>query len=138
MTVLPSDTPQVTPVELTVATDGVPLLHVPPAVASVRLIHEPIHTAVPPLMAAGLAYTVTVLIARQALPVLIVYVILEVPAATPYTVPLPEATVATAVLELLHEPPAVPSVNETVEPAHIDELPLMAVGDGITVSVAVV
>jgi hypothetical protein len=138
ITVLPSYTPQVTPVEPTVATDDVLLLHVPPDVASERLIQDPIHTAVPPLMAAGLANTVTVLTARQALPVLMRYVILVVPAVKPYTMPVVDPTVATVVAELLHVPPAVPSLKVMVEPAHIEEAPLMAVGDGITVSVAVV
>jgi hypothetical protein len=89
-------------------------------------------------MAAGLANTVTVLTARQALPVLMRYVILVVPAVKPYTMPVVDPTVATVVAELLHVPPAVPSLKVMVEPAHIEEAPLMAVGDGITVSVAVV
>ena len=41
-------------------------------------------------------------------PVLIVYVISEVPAATAVTNPVTEFTVATEVLVLLHAPPAVP------------------------------
>ena len=41
-------------------------------------------------------------------PVLTVYVISEVPAATAVTNPVTEFTVATEVLVLLHAPPAVP------------------------------
>jgi hypothetical protein len=82
--------------------------------------------------------TVTVFTARHALPVLIVYVILTVPTATLYTIPLVEPTVATVAFELLHVPPGVPSLSVIVDPPHIADGPLMAVGDGITVSVAVV
>ena len=64
---LPSSIPVTTPVVLPmVATDGVPLLHVPPVVRSVSVIVAPAHTAVGPLMAAGAGLTMIV-----ALPVIV-------------------------------------------------------------------
>ena len=43
-----------------VATAGVALLHVPPAVALLSVVVEPTHTLVVPVMAAGSGLTVTV------------------------------------------------------------------------------
>jgi hypothetical protein len=58
------------------------------------------------------AETVNVLKADEGLPqpLLTVYVMSDVPAATAVTNPVPELTVATAVLVLLQEPPPVPLV----------------------------
>ena len=54
MIVVPGDTPVTTPVvEPTVATDVVPLVQVPPVVASANVIVEPAHTDVGPVMLAG-------------------------------------------------------------------------------------
>jgi hypothetical protein len=59
-----------------------------------------------------------------------------VPGATPVTTPAP-LTDATEVLLLLHTPPAAPSVNVVVFPAHIVVDPLMvpALGAAFTVIV---
>ena len=57
----PALTPVRTPVEVTVATAGLVLLHVPPGVASVRVIDDALHTVLLPTMGAGDAVTVTVL-----------------------------------------------------------------------------
>jgi hypothetical protein len=46
----------------------------------------------------------------------------DVPTDTPFTTPVPDPTVATVVLLLLHAPPAVALLREVVEPTH--ELPL--------------
>ena len=50
-----------------------------------------------------------------------------VPALTPVTIPV-LAMVATAVLVLLHVPPAVASLNEVVEPLHTIKAPLIPGG----------
>lgn len=59
-----TDTPGVTPVTrpvlLTVATAGVPLLHVPPEVASLNGVVSPTQTVALPVMADGLGFTVTI------------------------------------------------------------------------------
>ena len=50
------------PVELTVATAGVPLLHTPDAVALARAVVEPIQTLVVPVMAATTGSALTVIV----------------------------------------------------------------------------
>ena len=60
-----------------------------------------------------------------------------VPAVTPYTEPVVEPTVPTAVLLLLHVPPAVPSVNVVVKPTHTVIVPVITPGNGFTVTTAV-
>ena len=57
----------------------------------------------------------------------------------PVPVTIPEAlTVAVFTLLLLHVPPAVASLSAVEAPAHTEEIPLTAAGNGVTVSVAVV
>jgi hypothetical protein len=51
-----------------VATAGVALLHTPPAVALLKVVVEPTHTLVVPVMAAGSALTVTVLVTAHPVP----------------------------------------------------------------------
>ena len=54
----------------------------------------------------------------------------------PVTSPVDEPIVMLVVL-LLHTPPATPSVNCVVSPPHIVVLPVIAVGNGFTVTVVV-
>ena len=54
---MPANTPVSEPI---VPTAGALLLHVPPGVASVSVVVSPIHTLVPPAIAAGDGITVTV------------------------------------------------------------------------------
>lgn len=61
----------------------------------------------------------------------------DVPPATPVTIPV-APTVATAVLLLLHPPPPVASESDVVSPAHTVLVPNIAVGNGVTVTTAVV
>ena len=57
---MPEATPQTEPVaEPAVAVAVALLLQVPPVVASVSVMHEPGQTALPPLIAAGVGFTVT-------------------------------------------------------------------------------
>ena len=52
----------------------------------------------------------------------------------PLTIPDVAPIVATAVLSLLHDtPPAVGLLYTVVEPSHIDEAPVIALGNGFTV-----
>lgn len=51
--------PVTTPEELTDATDGAPLLHVPPGGTAERVVDEPMHNVLLPVIAA-LPFTVTV------------------------------------------------------------------------------
>jgi hypothetical protein len=60
--VIPLTMPEVDP---TVATEVVLLVHVPPGVASVSVIVDPAQTLVGPPMAAGVALTVTIVVARH-------------------------------------------------------------------------
>jgi hypothetical protein len=59
------------------------------------------------------------------------------PIAAPVTTPVPE-TVATAVLELVHDPPGVASLKETVEPMHALAGPVIEVRPDVTFTVNVV
>ena len=100
------------------------LVHVPPAVPFVvKLIGEPTHTAVGPLIVPASAPGLTLML-KVELPVPQLletwYVITTLPGATPVTLPVEEFTVATAVLPLDHVPPLLPLVLNTVdEPAQI-------------------
>ncbi len=60
--------PVTEPVLLTVATDVLPLAHVPPVVASAKVIEEPTHTAPEPDMATGVVLTVTIAVTEQPVP----------------------------------------------------------------------
>jgi hypothetical protein len=51
-----------------------------------------------------------------------------VPAATPVTTPVPEPTVATVVVPLLHLPPKVVSLNVVVNPTQTCDVPVMGPG----------
>jgi hypothetical protein len=63
MVTTPADTPVTTPVDgPAVATDGAPLIHVPPKVASDKAILCVAHTAPGPVMAAGVGFTVMSLV----------------------------------------------------------------------------
>jgi hypothetical protein len=84
-------------------------------------------------MAAGAAFTVTSAVTLQ--PVAdILYVMRDVPVAIPDTTPVVEPMVATAVLPLIQVPPGVPSVSDDVPPIHIERLPAIGAGSGLTVT----
>ena len=125
------------PVALTVAVVGLLLLQVPPLVASVRVLEEPGHTTVEPLMLPAVGVPVTVIVAvAVAVPQLLLtlYVIVAVPVAIPVTVPVALID-AMAALLLLQVPPVVASVRVVFAPVHTVVAPLMvpALGAGLTV-----
>lgn len=56
-------------IESTTATAEVPLLHVPPVIASLNAVVEPTQTFKSPVIAAGVGLTVTVIVAKQPKPI---------------------------------------------------------------------
>jgi hypothetical protein len=137
MVTLPAAMPLTIPVVApTVATDELLLDHVPPEVALVSVVVEPMQTDEEAgLMAGGAAMTVTAFVTKHPATV---YVIVAVPVPVPVTIPvLP--IVATDVLLLAHVPPGVASDNESVVPMQIVAPPegLIAAGLPLTVKVAV-
>lgn len=131
---VPAVTPVTTPPALTVAMAVLLLLHGQPGVASFSVVVAPWHINVVPVIATGSGVTVTTAYALQ--PAGVVYVIVDVPVATPVTTPEARPTVATDTVLLLHVPPAVASVSVVVFPMHIDNVP--SIGEvGFTVMVTV-
>lgn len=127
--------PVTIPVEPTVATDGVPLLHVPPAVASFNVVVKPTHTLAVPVIASGVVFTVILYVVKQLVPK--VYVIIAVPAVNPVTVP-EELMLPMDGALLLHVPPPVVSDKVVVNPVHTVVLPVIGFGRGLTVTTEVV
>ncbi len=138
---LPVTIPVTIPVDPTVATEVTLLLHVPPDVASVRLVVDPWHTLGVPRITAGSGFTVTVLDVVQ--PLVAVYVISAVagvllPVTTPPTVPVIRFTVAIPVAPLTQVPtgPA-GSLKLVVEPWQTVSVPVMPGGEAVTFTVVV-
>ena len=134
MLVVPPLMPATTPVPFIVPMAVALLIHVPPAVASSRSVVCPTQTNALPVIAAGDASTVTTRELMQ--PVPSVYTIVVVPAVSPFTTP-DASTVPTAVVLLLHVPPAVALSRSVVLPVHTVAAPVMAAGSGLTVTTAV-
>ena len=110
-----------------VASNGLLLLHVPPVVAEFKVVEVPGQIFVFPVMAAGTALTVMVLLTLQ--PPVSVYVIFKVFADTPDTTPEEALTVAAEILPLVQVPPNGVEVNAAVAPAQRLEAPV--IGDGL-------
>jgi len=69
MTDVPGLTPDTTPLtEPIVATPALALIHVPPVIASLNVVVDPMQTPNPPEIAVGVAITVTSLMATHAPP----------------------------------------------------------------------
>jgi hypothetical protein len=116
-----------------------PEVHVPPAVVLAKVVEEPTQTVVAPEMAGGKGFTVTTLVAAiLPHPLVTVYDIVDVPAATPVTTP-PLPIVAIPVVTELHTPPPAALLNVVVEPRHTLAVPAMlpALGIEFTVTIAV-
>lgn len=125
-------TPNTPPLLFTVATEGVPLLQVPPGTDSNNAVLDPTHRPVLPVIAA-IGFTVTGFVATHRPPW--EYVIVVVPPAIPYTLPA-LSTVAAAVLLLVQVPP-VPSTSVIKDPSHTEDAPLIATGAALAVIVSV-
>jgi preprotein translocase subunit Sec61beta len=143
---VPADTPVTKPVDALIdATEGEAEDQVPPdpVVESVAVPFEQIAVVPEIVPAEGAAVTVTVAVvetfAQPPVPVT-VYVITEVPAATPVTAPVLELIVATAGVPEVQVPP-VPEVESVEDPfeqiAVVPEI-VPAEGAAVTVTVAVV
>ena len=62
---------------------------------------------------------------------------IDVPAVTPVTTPVPASTVALAGALLLHAPPPGDEVSVVVVPTHADSVPPIAPGADVTVTTRV-
>jgi hypothetical protein len=117
------------------ATEVVLLLQLP-SPAPLNAVVLPTQTPAVPVIAPGRALTVTITVPKH--PVPDVYVIVVVPADSPYTKPVPEPTVATVVLLLDHIPPPVAALLSVVlAPTHTDNEPENSDGALFTVTTAV-
>ena len=119
---------------VSITTDGYGLLHLPPAVASVKVSVCDTQTLVIPFIGDGSGLTVIDFTAKH--PVASAKVMVVVPAAIPLTIPV--LTVADAVLLLLQVPPVVVSDNTVVKPAQTSVFPVIPDGDGLVFTVVVV
>lgn len=134
ITGVPDATPVTTPLdEPTVACAVLLLVHVPPAILLLNVVVWPTHTVGVPVITDGAAFTVNDVVREH--PVLKVYVMVTVPAATPVTIPLVEPTVAVSKSLLLQVPPPVASVSVLVDPTQTFIVPVIVAGSGLTVTV---
>src|SRR4051794_1305460 len=98
---------------MSMVTLALPLLQVPPAMPSARLVVRPSHTSVLPVIAAGNGSTVIIVVEIQL--VGSVYVIVEVQTAIPVITPV-AASMEVKALLLLHTPPGVTSLSVALRP----------------------
>jgi hypothetical protein len=124
--------PKTSPViGLTLATDGLRLVHMPPIMASLNVVVKPWHKLDAPIIVVGNALTVTAVDAKQ--PVDNMYTTVATPGLTPVTAPVSTSTVAIVVPLVLHVPPPEP-VNVVIWPTHTFA-GAIAPGKGTTVTV---
>ena len=111
------------------------LVHVPPVDASVSVTDDPAQIFNVPAIAAGKGFTV--MMAEVMQPVVNVQVTLAVPAVVPVTIPVADPIEAIPTVPVLHEPPVVASERVAVAPAHKLMEPVIAAGNGLTVTISV-
>jgi hypothetical protein len=133
ITVVPAVRPSTSPDVGDTDTCVVVALHAPPVAALLINIMLPTHTVDGPCITPGDGVTVTACDALLPQPVL--YIMFAVPAPTPVTTRVPEFTVATLVLLLVHTPPATALVSVMVDPWHTVVGPPMLPGAAFTVTV---
>ena len=112
----------------TVATAGVALVQVPPAVVLVHVAVPPIHKGVVPVIVCAIGsviVTVFVAVFKQPPDVVTEYVITEVPDATPVTKPVDASMVALDGVALVQVPPPVVLVHVVVKPTHKGVVPVI-------------
>jgi len=130
--------PVTTPDEPTEATEGAPLVHMPPETESNNVMKEPVHTCEGPVIIEGSGLTVTTTDLEQPPTVYVIVAVVGEVTGLPVTVvvaPLTGDTEATVESLVDHVPPAVPSVSVTVPPAHTIPVPEIGTGAGVTVIV---
>ncbi len=133
---VPAVAPVTTPDdELTVAVPEALLVHTPPVGDEDNVVVDPVHTESVPDIAEGVVFTVTAFVAKQ--PVLNVYVIVAVPAATPDTTPDVELTLAVPDALLVHTPPVGDEDNVVVDPTQTVAVPDIVPGNAFTVTTLV-
>lgn len=135
MIAVPGVPPVTTPVMLTVATDTMLLLQVPPGVASLKVIRLPKQADGEPDIGFGCGSTVTTVPVAQPVPK--VYDTIVVPGAMPATVPVLAPIVPIAAVLLLQVPPAVLLPRVVVWPWHTSGMPLIVPGTALIVIVVV-
>ena len=118
-----------------IAIIGLLLLQVPPTEMSVSIIDDPMHNVEEPVMAAGGAVTVTVVVVVQ--PAVLVKVIDAVPGVPPVMIPVVGPIAAIAEL-LLDHVPVVPVVSVPVAPEQTTTGPAIVGGRLLTVIILVV
>lgn len=123
---IPDDMPVTIPVEPTVASVGLLLLQVPPVVVLPSEVTWPTQTLASPVIAAGIALTVIVVLTAQ--PVGKVYVNDTTPGATPVTSPELDPIVAIEVLLLVQIPPSTESLSTVVAATQTTPEPVITDG----------
>jgi len=127
---VPGTKPVTIPVPEIVASAELLLVHVPPVVASLNGVEAPAQILSDPEIGVGDGFTVAITVVKQLVGKM--YVINAVPGVTPLTTPAPVPTVATERLPLAHVP--VPkSLKDVVAPAHMEAVPDIDEGNGLTV-----
>ena len=134
MVAVPEDTPVTIPVAISIYAMAVLLLLHNPPPASVKVVVAPTHTWALPEIAGGNGLTVTIVVAIH--PVGNKKVMIVVPGDMAVTTPVAEPTVATVGDPELQVPPP-PSDNVVVWPGHTKVIPVIAPGNGSTVTVVV-
>jgi hypothetical protein len=117
-----------------VATAVLLLDHVPPVTELVSDVVELTHTVPEPDIAAGMGFTVTLVVVKQ--PAGNVYVIVAMPAALPVTTG-PDTEAMPGLLED-QLPPLIELASVVEAPTHTVAVPVMAPGTGFTVKPVVV
>ena len=119
-----------------VAIDVLLLDHAPNAVTSLKVVKLLTHAVGEPVIGAGVEVIFSTSVVIQ--PVGKVYVIVADPADIPVTIPVPDPTVATDVLLLVHIPPPEASVKADVDPMqYTDVVPPIGAGKAFTVNIVV-
>jgi hypothetical protein len=124
--VVPVDEPMV-------ASEGALLLHVPPGVALLNVVAYPTQTRGEPRIGDGDVFTVTLVILPH--PVDSEYVTEEIPADTPVTTPVEDTVNIEDPVDQV--PPAGVDVSVVVAPWQTRTVPIIADGNGSTVTTAV-
>lgn len=128
---LPAEIPETDPVASTVAIAGLIELHEPPG-RSYNSVVALTHTLAKPDIATGNGLTVTALVAVH--PVFSVYDTTTTPAESPVSRPERGAIPMYPATAVLQVPPRLASVRILFSPTQIPALPVIAAGNGFTVT----
>ncbi len=118
-----------------VAIAVLPLVHMPPGVASVRVVEKPVQCNDPPLIAAGVTLTDKVRDTEQ--PVDKEYTMVVAPASMPVATPVIASMLAIVVAVDDHVPPGTLLLRPVAAPSHTAVAPVIGPGVGFTLSEAI-